>query len=155
VRPSLSCMRTIRTAKFGPVLRRGAFPLEQKDNVLRLPTTALFFGPRGIEVALLTSDGRLNMSKVELGRNLGSEVEVLSRRDGKAIGRMVIGASPANACSKCSPANGLAAAIVQETSARPTGSGEKIYNDCRFPGRRAGDCLWPESVAGTSADDVR
>ena len=59
-------------------VRRGAFPLEQKDNVLRLPTTALFFGPRGIEVALLTSDGRLNMSKVELGRNLGSEVEVLS-----------------------------------------------------------------------------
>jgi RND family efflux transporter MFP subunit len=54
------------------------FHLEQKDQVLRLPATALFFGPRGIEVALLTSDGRVNLSKVELGRNLGSEVEVLS-----------------------------------------------------------------------------
>src|ERR1700722_5243863 len=54
------------------------FHLEQKENVLRLPTTALFFGPRGIEVALLTSDGRVNLSKVELGRNLGSEVEILS-----------------------------------------------------------------------------
>jgi RND family efflux transporter MFP subunit len=54
------------------------FHLEQKGNVLRLPTTALFFGPRGIEVALLTSDGRVNLSKVELGRNLGSEVEVVS-----------------------------------------------------------------------------
>ena len=54
------------------------FHLEQKDQVLRLPATTLFFGPRGIEVALLTSDGRVNLSKVELGRNLGSEVEVLS-----------------------------------------------------------------------------
>jgi RND family efflux transporter MFP subunit len=54
------------------------FHLEQKDNVLRLPTTTLFFGPRGIEVALLTSDGRVNLSKVELGRNLGSEVEIVS-----------------------------------------------------------------------------
>jgi RND family efflux transporter MFP subunit len=54
------------------------FHLDQKENVLRLPATALFFGSRGIEVALLTSEGRVNLSKVELGRNLGSEVEVLS-----------------------------------------------------------------------------
>jgi RND family efflux transporter MFP subunit len=54
------------------------FHLEPKGSVLRIPATALFFGPRGIEVALLTSEGRVNLNKVELGRNLGNEVEVFS-----------------------------------------------------------------------------
>ncbi len=54
------------------------FHLELKANVMHIPATALFFGPRGIEVALLTADGKVNLSKIELGRNLGNEVEVLS-----------------------------------------------------------------------------
>jgi RND family efflux transporter MFP subunit len=54
------------------------FRLEGKERVLHIPATALFFGPRGIEVALLTSDSRVTLSKVQLGRNLGREVEVLS-----------------------------------------------------------------------------
>jgi RND family efflux transporter MFP subunit len=54
------------------------FHLDGKGNVLRIPATALFFGPRGIEVALLTPEGKVNLSKVQLGRNLGREVEVLS-----------------------------------------------------------------------------
>jgi RND family efflux transporter MFP subunit len=54
------------------------FHLEAKEQVLHIPATALFFGPRGIEVARLTSEGKVQLSKVQLGRNLGSEVEVLS-----------------------------------------------------------------------------
>jgi RND family efflux transporter MFP subunit len=54
------------------------FHLDANENVLHIPTTALFFGPRGIEVAVLASDGKVRLSKVELGRNLGREVEVLS-----------------------------------------------------------------------------
>ncbi len=54
------------------------FHLDSTANVMRIPTTALFFGPRGIEVAVLASDGKITLSKVELGRNLGNEVEVLS-----------------------------------------------------------------------------
>jgi RND family efflux transporter MFP subunit len=54
------------------------FRLEAKERVLQIPATALFFGPRGIEVALLTSDSKVTLSKVQLGRNLGREVEVLS-----------------------------------------------------------------------------
>jgi RND family efflux transporter MFP subunit len=54
------------------------FRLEAKERVLHIPATALFFGPRGIEVALLTSDSKVKLSKVQLGRNLGREVEVLS-----------------------------------------------------------------------------
>jgi membrane fusion protein, multidrug efflux system len=54
------------------------FNLEATEHVMHIPATALFFGPRGIEVALLTSDGKVSMSKIQLGRNLGREVEVLS-----------------------------------------------------------------------------
>jgi len=54
------------------------FHLEPKANVLHIPATALFFGPRGMEVALLMPDGTVNLSKVELGRNLGNEVEILA-----------------------------------------------------------------------------
>jgi RND family efflux transporter MFP subunit len=54
------------------------FHLEAAAHVLHIPATALFFGPRGIEVALLTSDSKVKLSKVQLGRNLGREVEVLS-----------------------------------------------------------------------------
>jgi RND family efflux transporter MFP subunit len=54
------------------------FHLESKGPVLHIPATALYFGPRGIEVASLTPDGRVSFSRVQLGRNLGREVEVLS-----------------------------------------------------------------------------
>jgi RND family efflux transporter MFP subunit len=54
------------------------FHLDAKEQVLHIPATALFFGPRGIEVALMTHDGKVNLTRVQLGRNLGLEVEVLS-----------------------------------------------------------------------------
>jgi RND family efflux transporter MFP subunit len=54
------------------------FHLDAKPNVIRIPETALFFGPHGIEIATLTSDSKVAMSKVELGRNLGNQVEILS-----------------------------------------------------------------------------
>jgi RND family efflux transporter MFP subunit len=53
------------------------FHLDSKTNVLHVPATALFFGPRGIEVAVVTPDGKARLSSVEVGRNLGSEVEIL------------------------------------------------------------------------------
>jgi RND family efflux transporter MFP subunit len=54
------------------------FHFDNNEQVLHIPATTLFFGPRGIEVALLTSDGKVKLTKVQLGRNLGREVEVLS-----------------------------------------------------------------------------
>jgi RND family efflux transporter MFP subunit len=54
------------------------FHLQAKGPVLHIPATALYFGPRGIEVASLAPDGRVSFSRVQLGRNLGREVEVLS-----------------------------------------------------------------------------
>jgi RND family efflux transporter MFP subunit len=67
------------------------FHLDVKEQVLHIPATALFFGPRGIEVALLTRDGRVNLTKVQLGRNLGREVEVLS---GLSLNSAVIDSPP-------------------------------------------------------------
>lgn len=54
------------------------FHLDAKQRVLHIPATALFFGPSGIEVALLTPDGKVKLSRVQLGRDLGRDVEVLS-----------------------------------------------------------------------------
>jgi hypothetical protein len=77
---------------------------------MHIPATALFFGPRGIEVALLTSDGKVSMSKIQLGRNLGREVEVLS------------GLSPAAAVIDSPPESlitGQAVRIAKKKSDKP------------------------------------
>ena len=58
---------------------------------LTIPATALFFGPRGMEVALLMPDGKVSLSKVELGRNLGNDVEIIS---GLSPGASVIDSPP-------------------------------------------------------------
>lgn len=67
------------------------FHIDADQRVLRIPATALFFGPRGIEVALLRSDGKVRLTKVQLGRNLGREVEILS---GLSPGAAVIDSPP-------------------------------------------------------------
>jgi RND family efflux transporter MFP subunit len=54
------------------------FHIDASQHVLHIPATALFFGPGGIELALLRSDGKVKLTKVQLGRNLGRDVEVLS-----------------------------------------------------------------------------
>jgi RND family efflux transporter MFP subunit len=86
------------------------FNLEATEHVMHIPATALFFGPRGIEVALLTSDGNVRLSKVQLGRNLGREVEVLS------------GLSPAAAVIDSPPESlitGQAVRIAKKKSDKP------------------------------------
>lgn len=45
--------------------------------VLRIPTTALIFGRDGLEVAAVTGQQRVQLRKVELGRDLGGDVEVV------------------------------------------------------------------------------
>jgi len=46
--------------------------------VLRVPTTALIFGPHGMQVAKVDEENKVVLSKVQLGRNLGNYVEVPS-----------------------------------------------------------------------------
>lgn len=54
------------------------FQLPTKPDVLRLPTSALIFRERGMEVATIGADNKIVIKPVKLGRNLGTEVEIVN-----------------------------------------------------------------------------
>lgn len=54
------------------------FHIPSDPNVLRVPATALIFGPHGMQVAKVDEENKVVLSKVQLGRNLGNYVEVTS-----------------------------------------------------------------------------
>ena len=54
------------------------FELPTDPNVVRIPTSALIFRERGTEVATIGPDDTIELKPITLGRNLGTEVEVLS-----------------------------------------------------------------------------
>ena len=47
------------------------------STVLRVPTNTLLFRPDGSRVALVDGTGRVSLRKVQIGRNLGEEMELL------------------------------------------------------------------------------
>ena len=53
------------------------FELPSNPNVVRIPTSALVFRERGMEVAIIGPDDKIELKPITLGRNLGTEVEVL------------------------------------------------------------------------------
>ena len=54
------------------------FELPTDPNVVRIPTSALIFRERGTEVATIRPDDTIELKPITLGRNLGTEVELLS-----------------------------------------------------------------------------
>jgi len=54
------------------------FHIPSDPNVLRIPATALIFGPHGMQVAKVDAENKVVLRKVQLGRNLGNYVEVAS-----------------------------------------------------------------------------
>lgn len=54
------------------------FELPSNPDVVRIPTSALVFRERGMEVATVVADDTIELKPITLGRNLGTEVEVLS-----------------------------------------------------------------------------
>ena len=54
------------------------FNLPNNPSTLRIPTSALIFREDGVQVALLGPDNKVEIKSVKLGRNLGTEFEVLS-----------------------------------------------------------------------------
>jgi RND family efflux transporter MFP subunit len=54
------------------------FDLPGDPDVLRIPTSALLFREDGAKVATLGSDNKVVIKPVTLGRNLGTEIEVLT-----------------------------------------------------------------------------
>jgi RND family efflux transporter MFP subunit len=54
------------------------FDLASQPDTVRIPTSALVFREKGMQVAILGKDSRVELRAVKLGRNLGTDVEVMS-----------------------------------------------------------------------------
>ncbi len=54
------------------------FELPGNPSVMRVPTSALIFREHGMEVAIVGTDNKIELKPVKLGRNLGTEVEVIN-----------------------------------------------------------------------------
>ncbi len=54
------------------------FHIPSNPNVLRIPATALIFGQDGLRIATVDAEDRVVTKTVQLGRNLGKEVEIVS-----------------------------------------------------------------------------
>jgi RND family efflux transporter MFP subunit len=67
------------------------FNLPNNPSTLRIPTSALIFREDGVQVALLGPDNKVEIKSVKLGRNLGTEFEVLS---GLTLSDMLINSPP-------------------------------------------------------------
>jgi multidrug efflux pump subunit AcrA (membrane-fusion protein) len=56
------------------------FELPSNPNVVRIPTSALVFRERGMEVGTIRPDDKIELKPIKIGRNLGTEVEVTDAR---------------------------------------------------------------------------
>ena len=53
------------------------FELPGDATVLRVPASALIFRAQGAQIATVAADNRIVLKKVAIGRNLGSEIEII------------------------------------------------------------------------------
>jgi RND family efflux transporter MFP subunit len=53
------------------------FEISNGPNIVQVPTSALIFRERGMEVATITANDTVRLTPVTLGRNLGTDVEIL------------------------------------------------------------------------------
>ena len=67
------------------------FNLPNNPDTLRIPTSALIFRENGAQVALLGPGNKVELKSIKLGRNLGTEFEVLG---GLALSDTVINSPP-------------------------------------------------------------
>jgi RND family efflux transporter MFP subunit len=102
------------------------FQLPEPPNVLRLPTSALLFREHGLEVATVGPQDKVVLKPIEIGRDLGTEVEVTS---GIATTDRVIDRPPDSVANgdvvkvaATDPNTPAAAKVAQET--RPAGGDE-------------------------------
>jgi multidrug efflux pump subunit AcrA (membrane-fusion protein) len=67
------------------------FNLADSPGTLRIPTSALIFRENGAQIAILGPGNKVEVKPVKLGRNLGTEFEVLN---GLAVTDTVINSPP-------------------------------------------------------------
>jgi RND family efflux transporter MFP subunit len=84
------------------------FELPGNSDVMRIPTSALLFREHGLEVAVIGAGDKIELKPVTLGRNLGTEVEVIK---GLALSDRVVN----------SPPDSLAGGDVVKVAAQPPG----------------------------------
>ncbi len=89
------------------------FELPSNPHVVRLPTSALIFRENGLEVATIGPDNKIQLKPITLGRNLGTEVEVLK---GLTLTDRVVN----------SPPDSLAARDLVHIAGQSSPSGEKV-----------------------------
>jgi RND family efflux transporter MFP subunit len=103
------------------------FELPSDPNVVRIPTSALVFRERGMEVAIVGPGDRIELKPITIGRNLGTEVEVLT------------GLGPAERLVN-SPPDSLATGDVVRIAASPSPTNA----DVEHPGSPGGQAAVPE-----------
>jgi len=67
------------------------FSLPGNPEILHLPASALLFRQHGLKVAVVGNDSKISLKEVTLGRNLGTEVEIL---EGLATSDRVVDSPP-------------------------------------------------------------
>jgi RND family efflux transporter MFP subunit len=67
------------------------FHVPANTNILRVPSTALVFGPHGMQVATVGAGDKVVFKPIKLGRDLGNNAEILS---GVAVADRVIMSPP-------------------------------------------------------------
>ena len=92
------------------------FHLPANPNTLSVPTTALIFGTKGMQVAVVDASNKVQLKPVVIGRDLGNRVEVQS---GLAAGDQLID-SPLESLR-----SGDAVSLAQAKAA-PTLAAEKV-----------------------------
>lgn len=70
---------------------RVEFELPSNPDVVRIPTSALIFREQGLEVAIVGPGDKIELKPVTLGRNLGTEVEVIN---GLTVADRVVNSPP-------------------------------------------------------------
>ena len=85
------------------------FELPSNPNIVRIPTSALVFRERGMEVAVIGPDDKVELRPITLGRNLGTEVEVMK---GLNVSDRLVN----------SPPDSLATGDTVHVAGQPTGS---------------------------------
>ena len=94
---------------------QATFELPTDPNVVRIPTSALLFREQGLQVATLGPGNKVELKSVKLGRNLGTDVEVVS---GLSASDRVIN----------SPPDSLAAGEVVRVAEQPPSPEESAGN---------------------------
>ena len=108
------------------------FELPSNPNVVRIPTSALVFREHGTEVAIIGPGDKIELKPITLGRNLGTEIEVLkgltvsdrlvnSPPDSLATGDTVriAGQPAAGSANVGQPGNGGGADIAAAPESKP------------------------------------